>query len=259
MPGVRAITMQKIKLVIYVLLIVTFAGASIAIGSELKKNGFSITLPDGWVEIPRDLMDAHEKEISRVAPNFPVQHLDYGFQSGSSKNWFEYPIISVKIHNTGRAPESQLKKIEEYSFQESFDNYKKELSSVLSIMQTGKMLYDKQNRIIWMRLDANIANIGPISGIAGMVLTEMGFIQVTGFSLKKDYATYEAIFQSVALSVSPEPELTYKSKWSDSLPSTVTGIDWGKVMAKATGKAVAVAIIIGIISLIAALRKKKNR
>jgi hypothetical protein len=38
------------------------------------------------------------------------------------------------------------------------------------------------------------------------------------------------------------------------LPPAVTGIDWGKV----AGKVIAGAIIVGIIALIAALRKKKN-
>ena len=217
--------MHKIKLVIYALFVFAFAVASIAIASQLKKDGFSISLPDGWVEIPRDAMDANEKELSRVAPNFPVQHLDHGFQLGSSKNWFEYPYISVKIQRTGRLPENELEKLEEYSAQKVYDKHKTDLSSMLSGVQSGKMIYDRQHRIIWTRLDVDIANIGPVSGISGMVLTEIGFIQVTGVSLRGDYPTYEAVFQSVALSVSPDPKLTYKSKWSDSLPPAVTGVE----------------------------------
>ena len=247
--------MHQTKLISYVLLIVTFAGVSIASSSELQKNGFSISLPDGWVEMPRDVIDTHEKEIARLAPNVPTQHIDYGFQLGSSKNWFEYPYILVQMKNTGRIPESQLEKLEGYSVQESLDKHKKGLNSIMSDFQVGKMVYDKQTKMIWMRIELNVANIGPISGISGMVPTEKGFIQVMGYSLRENYPTYEAIFQSVALSVSTEPGLAYKPKWSDSLPPAVTGIDWGKV----AEKGIVGALIGGIIALIAGLLRKKKQ
>ncbi len=147
-----------------------------------------------------------------------------------------------------------MEKLEGYSVQESLDKQKKALSSIVSDIQPGKMVYDKQTKMIWMRIEANVVNIGPMSGIVGTVPTEKGFIQVMGYSLRENYPTYEAIFQSVALSVSPEPGLAYKPKWSDSLPPSVTGIDWEKV----AGKVIAGAIIGGIIALIAVLRKKKN-
>lgn len=245
--------MHRRKL-IYVLLIVTFAGISMASSGELRKKGFSISLPDGWVEMPIDVIDSYEKEIARLAPNAKTEHYDYGFQLDSSKNWFEYPYILVQVKNTGRIPESQLEKLEGYFVQESLAKQEKAVGSIMSDIQMGKMVYDKRNKMIWMRIEADVVNIGPISGISGMVPTEKGFIQVMGYSLRENYPNYESIFQSVAVSVSPEPGLTYKPKWSDSLPSAVTGIDWGKVM----GKAIAGAIIGGIIALFAALRKKKN-
>ena len=204
--------MHKAKLVAYILLIVILAGVSIASGNELQKNGFSISLPDGWVEMPRDVIDAYEKEMAKLAPNVPAQHYDYGFQLGASKNWFEYPYILVQMKNTGRFPENQLKKLEGYPVQQSLDKHKKGLNSIMSDIQAGKMVYDKQTKMIWMRIEFNVANIGPVSGISGMIPTEKGFIQVMGYSLRKSYQTYEAIFQSVALSVSPDPELAYKPK-----------------------------------------------
>jgi hypothetical protein len=231
---------------------VAFAAPSKASAIEFKKDGFSISLPNGWVEVPRDIMDANEKALSKAAPSLRVQRIDYGFQLDSSKKWFQYPYISVKINRTGRMTENELEKLEGYSTQESYDRYKKDLSSMMTSIQPGKMIFDRKHKIIWMRLDADVANIGPVSGISGMVLTEAGFIQVTGFSLRKDYPIYEPVFQSVALSV-------YKSKWSDSLPPAITGVDWGKAASKALGKAIAGTIIIAIIALIVFLRRKKNR
>jgi len=207
--------MYKTILITYLLLVVTAAGVSIASGSELHKNGFSITLPDGWVEMHRDVIDAYQEELARLASNAPPQHYDYGFQLGSSKNWFEYPYILVQLKNTGRIPESQLEKLERYSVQETLDKHKKGLSSIMSDIEVGKIIYDKQTKMIWMRIESNVVNIGPISGLSGMVPTEKGFIQVMGYSLRENYSTYEPIFQSVALSISPEAGLAYRPKWSD--------------------------------------------
>lgn len=219
-----------------------------------KKGVFSISVPDGWVEMPTDVIDAYEKEIAKLAPNAPAQHYDYGFQSGNTENWFEYPYILIQVKNMGRIPESQIEKLEGYSIQEDLNRQKKDLSPVMSDIQAGKMYYDKAARIIWLRIESNVVGIGQISGLSGMIPTEKGFIQVGGYSLKGDYSTYEPVFRASAMSVTPNSELVYKPRWSDSLPPAVSGIDWGKV----AGKAIVGAIVGGLIALFAGLRRKKK-
>lgn len=247
--------MHKTKLITSLLLIITFVGFSIANGGEQQKNGFSISLPDGWIEIARDVIDVYEKEIAKLAPNEPVLHYDYGFQLDGSKNWFEYPYILVQVKNIGRIPESQLKKLEGYPVQKSLDKHRKGFSSIMSDIQVGKMVYDKQTKMIWMRIESNVVDIGPISCISGMVPTEKGYIQVSGYSLRNDYPTYESTFRSVAMSVKPESGLVYEPKRSDSLPSVVSGIDWGKV----AGKVIAGAVIGGIAALIVGTTRRKKK
>ena len=240
---------------VFLVLAITIFEFGIAHGGELhQKNSFSITIPDGWIEVPRNIIDTYENEISKQAPNAQKQHYDYGFQLESSNNWFEYPYILVQIKDTGRIPENQLEKLEKYSFKDTIDKSKKDLSSLMSDIQVGKMYYDKQEKIIWMRIEMNVVNIGIVSGLSGMVPTEKGFIQVAGYSLKNDFSNNEHVFRSVSMSVLPEPDLVYKPKWSDNLPSFLSRIDWGKV----AGKAVAGAIIGGIIALMAGLLKKKK-
>lgn len=247
--------MHKIRFIAYLTIIMTFIGFSIANSGIQQKNKFSIAIPDGWVEVPIDVIDAYEKETARLAPNVTAQHYDYGFQLDSSKNWFEYPYVLVQVKNIGRIPESQLEKLEGHSVQESLDKHKKGLSSIVSDIQAGKMVYDKQTKIIWMLIQSNVVNVGPVSGISGMIPTEKGFIQIVGHSLRDDYSKYEPIFRSIVLSVTPEPALIYKPKWSDSLSPAVSGIDWGKVLAKAIGGVIAAAIIASIAGL---FKKRKG-
>ena len=180
--------MQRTKLIVLLVLSIAIVAFGKAYGGELhQKDGFSITLPDGGVEMPRNIIDAYENEISKQAPNAQKQHYDYGFQLESSNNWFEYPYILVQIKSTGRIPENQLEKLEIYSFKDTINKSKKDLSALVSDIQVGKMYYDKHEKIIWMRIEMNAATVGIVSGVSGMVLTEKGFIQVIGYSLKNNF------------------------------------------------------------------------
>ena len=121
------------------------------------------------------------------------------------------------------------------------------------------MIYDPENQIIWMRIEATVADAGPISGLSGMVPTENGFIQINGYSLQKDYPSYEAVFRSIAASVSVNPTVAYKPRWTDNLPSFITGLDWGKAIVKGLAGGLAVVVILGIPALISAFKGNNKK
>ena len=176
--------------------------------SELyKKSEFSISLP----EIPRNVIDAYEIETAKLAPEAPKQHYDYVFQLRSVKNWFEYPFITVQINKMGKISENELENMENYPTQKEVNKHKEKLSSAMTDIQVGKMYYDKDSRIIWLRMESKVINVGYISGLSGVILTEQGFIQVNGYSLKNDFPRYEPVFKSSTLSV--EPCLRAETKW----------------------------------------------
>lgn len=223
-------------------------------GGKLQKNVFEISFPDGWVEIPRYAIDSYEKAIAELVPNGRAQHYDYGFQMVGSRAWLEHPYILIQVKNSGRLSMSQLKKIEGYSIQEPLDQEKTNYSAIADI-QTGKIVYDSKNKLFWMLAEFNVNNAGQVSGLSGIVPTEKGSIQVHAYCAKNDYPAYEPIFRSIAASVTPNPELAYKTRWHDSLPPTITGINWGKIL----GKTLALVIIGGIVTLIMNRRRKKNQ
>jgi hypothetical protein len=117
------------------------------------------------------------------------------------------------------------------------------------------MYYDKKNKIMWMRAEIDVTNIGPVYSISGSFITEKGFIEVNCFSLRETYSNYASIFNSVFLSLSPDSTLAYKPKWSDSLPLTVVNINWGRVIEKGMLGLGLVAILCGIVALWAFLKK----
>lgn len=247
--------MKQIELCIGIATIALVSLLNLAQAAEVyPKDEFSISLPDGWVGIPKDVINENEQKIARATPNIPAQHADYGFQLGSAKNWFAYPYILIQVRNTGRIPESQLKQAEGYSIKESINKHKNDWGPVMSDIQAGKMYYDKDAKLIWLRMEMEVVGVGQISGLSAMVPTEKGFIQVNAYSLKNDFSMYEQMFISSAMSVTPNIELAYKPRWSDNLPPAVSGIDWGQVVSKA----IAGAIIGLIVALFIGARRKKR-
>ena len=237
---------------------IAFLSLSSAVHADqlYKKDVFSISLPDGWVEMPRHIIDAYEKGMARLAPNAPRQHYDYGFQLGNERKWFKYPYILVQIQNTGRIPKSQLEKLEGYSVQKGLEKHKNDSSPVMEDIQTGKMYYDKTKKIIWLRIESNVVGVGTISGLSGLIPTEKGIIQVSGYSTKSDNSTYEPVFVASAMSITPRSGLIYKPRRSDSLPPAVSGNAWGAISEK---NIVTAAIAGMLIALFAGFRiKKKN-
>lgn len=220
-----------------------------------KEDGFTISCPNGWIVIPKDVIDAQQEEVASYVPEAAANNYLTGFQLEGAKKWFEYPYILVLVNTQGRIPESQLEKMDEYPLQERLDKDKEKFSPIMSDFKVGKMYYNKQLKIIWLRMQSNLTVVGPITGISAMIPTEKGYILVSGYSLEPEFKAHESTFQTVAMSVIPDSDLAYKPKWSDSLPSAISGINWGKVGEKALYGA----IIGGIYGLLSMLWRKKNK
>ena len=226
---------------------------------DYEKSEFSISFPLGWQEIPKGIIDENEKAYAKLNPESSMVHYDYGFQLKSSENWFEYPYVLIKLVNSGRIPAKELEKLDQVDLQEDIDDYIKKTNLDILDLQIGKLVFDKQNRIIWTRIEGNATETGSVAGLQAMIPTEKGFIQIVGSSLVDDYPTYEPIFRSIALSIMPANELTYRPRWTDNLPSAITTINWEKVSGRAIGKAIIILIIGGVISIISLVTRKKKQ
>ena len=87
------------------------------------------------------------------------------------------------------------------------------------------MFYDKASKIIWLRIESNVVDSGPIAGISGMIPTEKGFIQVSGYSSRDDFSSFDPVFRNATISLTPANELIYKPKWTESL-RVLIGAKW---------------------------------
>ena len=131
-----------------------------------------MTIPDGWVEIPRNFLNKAEAEMYKVAPSQNA-HYDYGFQSSDFRNGITYPYILIRIRTTGKISESELERINSYDPLLN-DKQASQMSSLVSNLHFGRPIYDKENKIIWDRVDSYVNGVGKVYCLSGLFPSELG-------------------------------------------------------------------------------------
>ena len=61
-----------------------------------ESNGYSITIPDGWIKIPDEIVAERFNQTfsAKVKPSFGYEMV---FQQSASGQWFEYPYLLVQV------------------------------------------------------------------------------------------------------------------------------------------------------------------
>ena len=219
----------------------------------VQKESFTITLPDGWIEIPQDVLTAMYEELKKQAPNAKIPKYDYGFQLASSQNWMEYPYILVQVNKASRIPEHQLKSLPTIDLNEKIKDQAANMKSLMSSASFGKMQYDEAAHVVWITMQSDVVNVGRIQGISGLIPTETGYVQIHAYSTESNFQSYLPAFRQIITTTTINPSLVYKPHWTDNSP-ILSGIDWGQV----ASKAIAGGVFGAIIAAFAGIRRKKK-
>jgi hypothetical protein len=243
-------------MLLFVLLAVLWAADATAGIVELKKDGFSISIPDDWREIPREVLDDYERGMKKADPKASVPHNDYGFSLKSAEDWFDTPCILLQINKAGRIPESLLKqRFPPDAVQEGLDDLEEFYDNVMKMDANDvKLLYDKEKKILWISMKMNVKDFGETYGLSGMIMTEIGYILATGTALAQEYPQYESVFRSVILSISPEPALAYRPRWWDKLPPFLVSQGVTRILQQLTS----LAFFLLVVAFIRRWRRKKR-
>lgn len=247
--------MKLVQVVIAFLVVSFFSPFSPAFAAiVIQKPAFTLSLPDGWVEMPQDVLSAMHEALSQQAPNAKIPKYDYGFQLEAAQNWLEYPYILVQVSASGRVPEHELKVMPKIDLNEEIKKQGAGLQSIMTNTTLGQMQYDEAAHVVWITMKTDVANVGKIQGISGLIPTETGIVQVHAYATESDFPTYLPIFRQIITSTTISPDLTYKPRWTDS-SKFLTAINWGQV----AGNAVIGAGIGGVIALFIGIGRKKKR
>lgn len=225
-------------------------------GTFQTDDDFSITLPDDWIQIPKQILDDYSEELFALSPKIPKQIFDYGFQHTSQDTWLYPPYIAIQVKNVGRMPSgelSQFKKFEETRKRVS-SRIKKSFNDTISDVSLDEPIYDAENNILYIFSSTDLVDGGTIRTVSGIKLTERGLIQLLGYAPEENYEIYKQFYLDTFAHLDIEESIKYKPQITDSIP-ILNGTDWEEVLIKG----IEGAIILGIISVATILSKKKKR
>lgn len=186
--------------------------------AEIWNPAFSVTLPEGWAEIPQEVLAAMHAELNRQAPKARIPRYDYGFQLDRVKNGLEYPYVLVQVVGSGRLSLRQMESMPRIDMNEYFSGKAADFDALVTGGSFGRMQYDEAARIVWLTTEVDVARVGKIRGLTGMVPTQQGTLQFHGYSLAPDFPKYAPVFRQITASAVAAPELAYQPRWTDSLP-----------------------------------------
>jgi hypothetical protein len=211
---------------------------------------YTITLPDGWVEMPKEVITARLQEIKQAGMGAAtLQNYDRGFQQKGS-DWFEYPYILVIVNKKGKAPSADLDKLDQIDISGAKDKVVKDFNGLILNAEFGKMQYEKESNVIWLKTRMETSGAGTIEGISGMLLTNEGFIQITGYAASEGIAELIPVVQKMVRTTTVSEKLKYTENHLVGVPRFLRGMNWESVLVAGIRGAVigvVVALVLGLV------------
>ena len=162
------------------------------------------------------------------------------FQSTQGPPWLSYPYVLVKLSPTGRPTERELTDLPSIDLNASYRENGGDWSAVMKDTSLGKMRYDKAANVVWITSKSDVASIGEVSGISGIIPTEKGFVELHAYAKTADFGEHFPVFEKIITGARVAPELQYRPSWTDALPGPVSRFDF-----KLLGFLLAIGVLIG--------------
>jgi hypothetical protein len=192
--------------VLFVMSLSAKAGIPINAGSD-----FTITIPDGWKEIPREVLDEYEELLKKEMRQ--ETHFDYGYQAANSKHWFQPPYVMVKVSRSGRIQEDEIGNVwkVDQQIKREVQHLEDMTHGELSNASTSKPVYDPVLNMLWVKLKIDNQELGQLQGLHAVKLIKNGRIELYGQSLQQDFQQDQVLFRQMFESLILSPADEYHS------------------------------------------------
>jgi hypothetical protein len=188
------------------------AGADTAYHSS---SGFSLSIPDGWTEIPRSAIDDMSRRIFSGAGSKVIH--DAGFQPKGTE-WFTYPYVMTQVINypVSRPPnEKEMRQILQHIAGGAANIQNQPLSAeakeILKNVQTSAPTFDAAKRTFVLPLTLTVPGIGQVKGVAVGHFGTSSLVQVCCYDRVGSYASNEPTFAKILDSFKFDASAAYPS------------------------------------------------
>lgn len=171
-------------------------------------NHYSFTLPTGWEEIPKVVIDQF---MDALVEQTDGQRIEYeaGFQLSGNEH-FQYPYMLVQKSEDGTFSYSQFEKVfDDSNFQTSLEQKAGEYSELLTGATFEEPFVDKERGIIFMNVEFDVANVGKVHGLLAMFLGKERVIQLNFYAESDGYSDWLPVFTSMINSFRYETAYAY--------------------------------------------------
>ncbi len=237
----------------------------IELGDERAfEDGFWLRVPKDWVEIPREVLDEHSRNMAKAMPNVPPQAFVAGFQHSEGRAWFTPPMMLVYIYEGGRIPEETLRDMRQFNrgFQagarSTFD------STVPENMtgEFGEAQYDKENGLLISVSEMQVAGGPAVTELLVMKLTNSGAIVFVLGALREDFERWRPVFEAIACSTRVDPALDYNNVQAAPRrgPSVTDTFEYrfGYVMGMVAAILLLLAALVAVVKLLTRISRRRS-
>lgn len=186
-----------------------------------SENHFSFRIPDGWMEVPQNVLDEYIKLLEQQAneANVPLSEAAIpiaGFQLKKSNEWLysKLPSFRAGINRVGKVSESEIKKlIASGEYKEACDESISEAKRILPIIKNLKInepIYDDKQKLILTKGSLFATEIRKRMFLIAMFLSNEGTINLAFNSSEDDFQKYMLDFSEVINSFKFDPGYEYK-------------------------------------------------
>jgi hypothetical protein len=171
---------------------------------------FSISVPAGWVEIPKAELDRITAYARKAAPTPTPQAFKYGFQACRDD---PFPRVVIQVE-TGRWSEESIFKMAGGTKNEEIQRGLNTASPALASMnlQIGSHVWDPKAQIGWMRMQPTEKDGRPMTGLAGLHPTEAGAIKVDCYDYESEFGQFAPTFSAIITSVKIDEQFRYHAR-----------------------------------------------
>jgi len=177
----------------------------------MKKPFFAIEVPEGWSEIPGEILDRMMEAKKGAVEGMAGKRIDFGFQLSGKTDEISLPFVFVLVEHSGKIKEYDEKDAMNIPYKQGVEEGLKRTDPTFKVVRAW---YDSGPRILWMVVESAHGNANDVKGLIAQILTEDGCIAAQGFSRKNQWKVQQPVIKQMILSIDPVPAIKYKPGWS---------------------------------------------